>query len=108
MGKPHVHADLIKAWADGAEIEQYHENFQCWEQTSAPMWHPMVKYRIKPQPMVFYCGLTYSVRSKGPHIWLSSGYFSKCSAESLPGLIGILKVVVDPDTKELISATLEK
>lgn len=94
MGKPHVHADLIKAWADGAEIERYDEDFECWEDICTPMWHPKIKYRIKPKPLVLYCGLVQD----GSRIWLSQGYSN----------IGILKVVIDPDTKELVSATLEK
>ena len=29
MGKPHKHADLIKAWADGAEIQCHCEDYGC-------------------------------------------------------------------------------
>ena len=51
--KPHKHAELIKAWADGAEIEHrcltepffehWHEFDGCWEGED---W----EYRIKPEP----------------------------------------------------------
>jgi hypothetical protein len=51
--KPHKHAELIKAWADGAEIEQkgpYTEwsEFLGW-------WSDALEYRIKPEskPDVF-------------------------------------------------------
>jgi len=46
--KPHKHADLIKAWADGAEIE-----FRCldeWRRITAPRWDQDGEYRIKPEP----------------------------------------------------------
>jgi len=53
MKTPHKHADLIKAWADGAEIE--------YRSYSSSNWHPIclgwtwdttliVEYRIKPEP----------------------------------------------------------
>jgi hypothetical protein len=55
--KPHKHAKLIKAWADGAEIEQrnlddedtedWHEFDAFWgDETSHDKW----EYRIKPEP----------------------------------------------------------
>lgn len=50
---PHVHAELIKAWADGAEIEYQYEHDKQLYWTSAgssPNWLPEIKYRIKQQP----------------------------------------------------------
>lgn len=51
MNKPHKHAELIKAWADGAEIE-----LQCADGTwtscadkDYPNWCESVPYRIKPK-----------------------------------------------------------
>lgn len=58
MGKPHKHAELIKAWADGAEIQ-----CKCWTGNEwrtiqdTPQWHENRDYRIKPEPkpdVVFY------------------------------------------------------
>ena len=50
--KPHVHAELIKAWADGAEIEyRSHETIQ-WEPIfKGWSWDNVLiaEYRIKPQ-----------------------------------------------------------
>lgn len=31
--KPHPHAELIKAWADGALIEYFDEGTNVWKQT---------------------------------------------------------------------------
>ena len=42
---PHVHADLIKAWADGAEIETVFN--ERWETIKCPNWYSDCKYRIK-------------------------------------------------------------
>ena len=45
----------IKAWADGAGIEQIYTYansiFDCWEQVKYPCWYEEdAKFRIKPQP----------------------------------------------------------
>jgi hypothetical protein len=48
--KPHVHAEVIKAWADGAEVQHWSESREEWLDNTAPAWYPTVKYRIKPQP----------------------------------------------------------
>ena len=45
--KPHKHAELIKAWADGAEIEV--KKPDGWEIRFSPKWHPDNEYRIKPE-----------------------------------------------------------
>ena len=44
--KPHVHAELIKAWADGAHI-QVKDFVGEWNDVD-PMWHKDSMYRIKP------------------------------------------------------------
>lgn len=48
----HIHAELIKAWADGAEIEYFRafDGSNRWEHLPAPSWLPNVEYRIKPTP----------------------------------------------------------
>jgi len=58
MNKPHKHAELIKAWADGAEIEEEHLK---------KGWHPFTdghwmecdswNYRIKPKSDYVYYGV---------------------------------------------------
>lgn len=48
---PHKHAKLIKAWADGAEIE-YQRGFRVeWYTTETPSWVHYWEYRIKAQPV---------------------------------------------------------
>lgn len=49
MNKSHTHAALIKAWADGAEIQDYDEELGCWCNTGpTPVWNKFKRYRIKP------------------------------------------------------------
>ena len=47
--KPHKHAALIKAWADGAEIEFRSLADEKWYVTTSPNWFPRMEYRIKPK-----------------------------------------------------------
>lgn len=53
MRKPHKHADLIKAWADGKNIE-YKDYEGNWVDASCPSWNPACEYRIKPEPKPDY------------------------------------------------------
>lgn len=46
--KRHKHADLIHAWAEGAEI-QYHDLFTGWEDIEEPGFYENDEYRIKPK-----------------------------------------------------------
>ena len=50
MKTPHIHADLIKAWADGAEIECKQIADGDWLKVSEPSWSKVSEYRIKPEP----------------------------------------------------------
>jgi hypothetical protein len=45
--KPHKHAELIKAWADGAEIEC--RDCRVWYHAKDPRWQEDMEYRIKPK-----------------------------------------------------------
>lgn len=63
MNKPHKHAELIKAWADGAEIQWLGDagrgrratrNGEEWFDVSHPSWAEGTCYRIKPPPPKTY------------------------------------------------------
>ena len=47
--KPHKHAEIIKAWADGAVIERLWSD-EHWLIDNQPMWEEWEEYRIKPEP----------------------------------------------------------
>ena len=47
--KPHVHAALIKAWADGAHIQRKFPMDSEWEDCESPSWTQTTEYRIKPE-----------------------------------------------------------
>lgn len=46
---PHVHKDLIIAWANGAKIQQSCDGE--WHDIENPRWTPFTQYRIKPEPV---------------------------------------------------------
>ena len=52
---PHIHAALIKAWADGAKIQCRDNQNGEWFDSPKPDWYPYMEYRSKPEPdMVRY------------------------------------------------------
>lgn len=50
MKTSHIHAELIKAWADGAEIEVFDSADGSWDSISTPRWDTASLYRVKPEP----------------------------------------------------------
>ena len=48
MKQPRKHAELIKAWADGAEIEWF--DGRTWQVVRSPAWCDDTQYRVKPEP----------------------------------------------------------
>jgi len=57
MPTPHKHAEIIKAWADGIEIQMKYEDGSWRDLTrNYPTWEA-IDYRIKPEPTVIegYC-----------------------------------------------------
>lgn len=44
---PHVHCELIKAWADGHGIQKYSKG--QWVNQHPPLWYTESLYRIKPE-----------------------------------------------------------
>jgi len=55
MKKQHKHAELIKAWADGAEIQVMPKTIaNVWIDASTPTWEESYDYRIKPNDKILY------------------------------------------------------
>ena len=89
----HKHADLIIAWANGAEIELLRED-GTWLYAKYPSWIPEREYRIKPEPK--------------PDIVLYT-HISNCDVIHLykkPHFIFNLKVTLCAKTGELKSAEI--
>ena len=52
MNKPHKHAEIIKDWAEGAEIEARFPPNGVWVPATKPAWDEHTEYRVKPVPAV--------------------------------------------------------
>lgn len=52
MKQPRKHAELIRAWADGAVIQFFDDSDRVWRDAlgNQPMWLADTEYRIKPEP----------------------------------------------------------
>jgi hypothetical protein len=52
MKTPNRHSELIKAWADGAEIQFYDVLTESWKDCKGEifLWHATNSYRLKPEP----------------------------------------------------------
>jgi len=54
MGQPHKHAELIKLWADGAEIQRYSPVNGWTDIITYPDWDSFCeKFRIKPKTIKY-------------------------------------------------------
>ena len=89
MKTPHKHAELIKAWADGADIEHQHYVGDSWADSHNPGWFDNVLYRLRttPKPDV----LKYVVVHPG-----GAGILSKCQCK-----YDNLKLTFDGETGDL-------
>jgi hypothetical protein len=71
--KPHKHAELIKAWADGATIERlwndYNDRVSSWLIDNEPDWSEFEEYRIKPDEPRLRDMYIYKNVSMG-HCWI--------------------------------------
>lgn len=99
--KPHVHAQQIKAWADGHTIEYWCRFSNQWTVEVDPAWALDAKYRIKPEQSDFEkygveVGDAWSMKS------VTWGYFVvKKSATSLLITALFEEVVTEVPYKEL-------
>lgn len=48
MGQRHKHADVIIAWANGAEVECRGQPSRGWLTATSPGWNEEYEYRVKP------------------------------------------------------------
>ena len=71
MNKPHKHAEVIKAWADGANIQAF--NGVDWTTIEEPAWLLGIKYRVKPKENVER--YKYAYRMKSGYTGISSNSY---------------------------------
>ena len=101
MKTPHIHATLIKAWADGATIEYKDQDRRdgSWIVTVSPTWSRHCYYRVKPEPkpnVVRYACLDIDCNAR---VNARSNYFSDAAYRC-----DNLMVVFDGETGKLKDA----
>ena len=89
--KPQKHAELIKAWADGAEIEYKGCLASDWTCLENFDWSGLGDYRIKPEPKLDVVEYRYVERQ----------YLVPVQEE-----VANLKLTFDGETGKLIEAEL--
>ena len=101
--KPHKHAELIKAWADGAEIQLKGRNNEWID--IFPDWQDECEYRIKPESkpdieeeLTVYRNMAWQF-GEPPDRWNYPKVYTP---------IGNLKLIWDGITGELKSAEVLK
>jgi len=104
---PHKHAEVIKAWADGAEIEFKYSTYPDWEACPDPKWQMGSVYRIKPAPVpnVVTWHPFYAYGSVGAG-WHVKGHAAK--ATKAPAILRLEIDHTNPASPVLVSATLER
>ena len=96
----HKHAELIKAWADGAEIQVYSPWAKTWRDAGTPSWCGTNEYRIKPEPTpdaIKYVSVKLHWHTKGIARW-----------DNVEAQFANLKIVFNGETGELKSAEVLK
>lgn len=104
---PHKHADLIKNWADGAEI-QFKYPDDTWENVcGTPTWASTTEYRIKPKNIVSYVPILISGRVSSSSFLTKECAWGLIKPRELQYKSLCLRVELTPEG-ELVSATMEK
>lgn len=85
MNKPHKHAEMIKAWADGKTIQYFAPDGAEWVDLSSNGsigWYEKYEYRIKPKPVVKKWRWVYVnlLSGEANTLYVSLSYFSEKEA----------------------------
>ena len=123
--KPHKHAELIKAWADGAEIEYKSKVDGVWCSRDDDPWAEDYEYRVKPEsknqsnicvPAWYITELKHLVEAQGQRgTWDSDDYMrglynglELALAQAEERAPNFKPVFLDGETGELKSAEVLK
>ncbi len=120
---PHKHAALIKAWADGATIQVYNKHAvrdadKRWVDQdgpggeSTPGWFDDFEYRVKVPNVVRWCPVftmpANSIVVGAAVVEKRDAIFGHPGANFGDTVRGAVRLEFNPDTLELVSATMEK
>ena len=94
MGQRHKHADVIIAWAEGAEIEHRASPDRPWlPMTNTSSWYGYddVEYRVKPPPKKYRVAL-FRHAGEAP---LAVAANSQGNADNFEHLLGFVRWLTD-------------
>ena len=91
MSTRHKHADMIIAWANGAEIEYRLGPHERWSEAPSPRWYAGFEYRIKP-PAKKYRVALFRHAGEEP---LAVAASSQVIADSFEPLLGFVRWLTD-------------
>lgn len=114
MGTPHKHAEVLKAIADGKDVQHKRECFDVWKDANSnyleciadPFNNPDDEWRIKPEPKpdslqymnVYKTGRGFGCTTSNVKT------LSQCEKASGDFLRGRIKLVIDGETGKIKSA----
>lgn len=111
----HIHAELIKKWADGAEIQLFEEQagHPYWVTVTDPQWSKDKLYRVKAKPFVISGSDIFMIKYES--------YFNCCGIDDGDYIDLTLRIntnkrsdadvfdfIFDPDTKVLNTVLVRK
>lgn len=102
----HKHADLIIAWAEGAEIQYWSARADGWVTAIDPNWSEDIGFRIKPVPkpdVVLMVGV--ELLEEGDIVYAS---IKSNLPLSISAFIDHIKLTFDGEAKNLKSAEVIK
>lgn len=97
----HKHADLIKQWADGAQI-QVKAHKSVWEDRENPLWDADSEYRIKPESKPDIV-IRFYLES---HMWAGHRFSEAYTDNDLINKHSLIKCTFDGETKKLKSVEM--
>ena len=100
---PHVHAEIIKAWADGKKIEVYDDRSEAWIYTDHPAWCFDNKYRVKPVERVAVYRVAYEHDALRNVVGISESFYEDVgSFKKEAGLTGRTQTQILFFTKKMV------
>ena len=100
------HCEMIKAWAEGYEIEAFNPERQVWVSTPEPGWFDDIEYRVKPgeirRPRIteIYAQIELNPFSGDPEMFTGERRSNVVMRFENDDLVGI-DMVGDPDEEPL-------
>ena len=104
---PHIHSELIKAWADGAKIQFLGDISGTWMDCT-PTWQSHLQYRIKPEPKPDRVAFSNVYKNSIGCLSKDSESLDKWARAANEIYLGRVRVTFDGETGKLKSVEIIK